>query len=215
MQSFFRPLLVVSLVLLVPVVPFVLFGAELEAQIEAWLTPPPAPSVLAAAVAGVLATDVFLPVPSSAVSTLGGAKLGIWAGTATSWLGLSVGAVLGFGLARAFGHPLAERLAGADELARMEKLSERFGPLVLVLARAVPVLAEASVLLLGATRLGWRRFLPPTLAANFGIALAYSAFGQWAEQYELLPLALAISLALPVLVATMARHWRPAPSHNP
>lgn len=207
MHHLFRPLLLVTLVLLVPIVPFVLFGDELEAQIAAWLTPAPPPGTLAALVAGVLAVDIFLPIPSSAVSTLAGAKLGVGLGTAASWVGLSIGALLGFGLARWLGRPLAERFTAADDLARMEQLSARYGPTVLVLARAAPVLAEASVLLLGATGLSWRRFAPPMLAANLGIALAYSAFGRAAEQYELLPFALAVSIALPVLLATMVKRW--------
>ncbi len=200
-----RSLLIVMLALLVPIVPFLWFGTELEARIEAWLSPPPSPAVLAAAVAGVLAVDVFLPVPSSAVSTLGGAKLGVAAGTAASWLGLSLGGIIAFALARWLGQPLARRLAGEDELARMEQWTTRLGPTAVVLARAVPVLAEASVLFLGATRLSWSRFLPPLLASNLGIALAFSAFGRWAERYQILPLALAISIALPVLIATMMK----------
>lgn len=209
-----RPLLLVLLALLVPVAPFVIFGERLEAAVEAWFSPPPSPEALFAAIAGVLATDVFLPVPSSAVGTLAGAKLGVWLGAAATWLGLTAGAVLGFALARRFGRPLAERWAGAEETRRMERLSERYGPTVLVLVRAVPVLAEASVLLLGATALAWRRFLPAMLAANLGVALAYAAFGRLAERYEALPAALAVSVALPVLAATMIKRWSKAERGN-
>jgi hypothetical protein len=59
-------------------------------------------------------------------------------------------------------------------------------------------------------RLSWRRFLPVVLASNFGIALAYAAFGRWAAEREWLPLALGISVALPLLWTMMARRWLPA-----
>jgi uncharacterized membrane protein YdjX (TVP38/TMEM64 family) len=197
-------------VLLVPLLPFVVFGEVWEeGEIRRWLEGASSPSVVAALVAGVLATDIFLPIPSSFVSTLGGAALGVWAGTAASWLGLTVGAILGYALARWLGRPLAVRFSSLDELARMERLGQKFGPLILVLARGAPVMAEASVLLLGAARLSWWRFLLPVAAANLGIALAYSAFGDLANRYALLPIVLAVSIALPVVAALLVNRFLP------
>jgi uncharacterized membrane protein YdjX (TVP38/TMEM64 family) len=161
-------------------------------------------------IVGLLATDVLLPVPSSLVSTLGGSQLGTVWGTIASWVGMTAGAALGFALARWLGTPFAHRISHPKDLQRLERASDRYGPLFLVLARGVPVFAEASVLLLGMHRLSWRRFLPVVLASNFGIALAYSAFGTWAAQREWLPLALGISVALPLLWTMMARRWLPA-----
>ncbi len=77
----------------------------------------------------------------------------------------------------------------------------------LVVLRAVPVLAEASVLLVGIHDLSWRRFLPPVVLSNLGIALAYAKFGELAERNGWLPLALGISVALPLLLAVVARRW--------
>ena len=98
----------------------------------------------------------------------------------------------------------------------MHGLSQRFGPAVLIFGRGVPVLAEASVLLMGVHRLSWGRFLPAVLLSNLGIAFAYSAFGDFAEQNQWLPLALGVSIALPVLLATMVtRFLLPHPPANP
>jgi uncharacterized membrane protein YdjX (TVP38/TMEM64 family) len=161
-------------------------------------------------VIGVLASDVLLPVPSSFVSTLAGSRLGVWIGAAAIWLGMTAGAVGGFALARWFGRPLAERFVAADDLHRMQGLSDRAGPGMLVLTRALPVLAEASVLLLGAMRLPWRRFLPAVALANLGLALAYAALGHFAYQNGHLAVALVASIALPVLATTLSRQWLPA-----
>jgi membrane protein DedA with SNARE-associated domain len=87
----------------------------------------------------------------------------------------------------------------------MSRLSERYGPSLIVLTRGVPVLAEASVLLLGLERLAWRRFLPPMLLSNLGLALAYSVFGHIAWEYDSMPLALAVSILLPVIVAAIVQ----------
>jgi uncharacterized membrane protein YdjX (TVP38/TMEM64 family) len=205
MRVFLKPLSILVVVLLVPILPFLSFGSSLETAIRRSFEREAALPVVAVSVVGLLATDIFLPIPSSFVSTVGGAALGTWAGTVASWLGLTLGAMLGFALARWAGPPLARRFASEEDLSRMQRMTGKSGPLVLVLARAVPVLAEASVLLLGATGLSWRRFLPPVAAANFGVALAYSALGDLARRFEMLPMVLAVSIALPVLAAGLVR----------
>lgn len=207
MGHLLRAAVLVAAVLAIPIIPFLLFGEHVEAAVERWLMPPPSGSTIFLFVVMLLATDVFLPVPSSLVSTLAGTQLSIPLATLASWLGLSLGACLGFGVARALGRPLAARLAGAEDIARMERLSDRFGPRLLVLFRALPVLAEASVLLFGATRLSWTRFFVPVALANLGIAGAYSVLGHYGRTQNLTLYVLAASIAIPLLAATMVR-WR-------
>jgi membrane protein DedA with SNARE-associated domain len=204
-------------VLAVPIVPFLIFGQEgMERALEQWREHPPPPMIVATAVVGLLALDIFLPIPSSLVSTLAGWQLGAAGGTAASWVGMSLGAAIGFALARWLGQPAVMWLTRADDLARTRLLAERFGPALLVLGRGVPILAEATVLLLGMHGMSWRRFLPPVLLANLGLALAYAVFGQIAERYQWLPLALAIAIALPVLmIAAFRALARPAPHSSP
>ena len=209
MKSMLRSISLVSVVLLVPVVPFLLFGPTLEAWAERIVREPMPIWMSALAVVGLLSTDILLPVPSSVISTLGGWQLGWQAGTLFSWIGMNAGAALGFGLARRWGRPFALRLSRSEDLGKMQLLSDRYGPFVLVLTRAVPILAEASVLLLGIHRLAWRRFLPPILLSNLGIALAYSAFGNVAQRYDWLPLALGVAVAMPVVLAMLLKLvWR-------
>ena len=210
-----RPMLPMIVVLAIPIVPFLLFGQEgLERALDQWHEHPPPPAYVATAVVALLATDVFLPIPSSLVSTLAGWQLGALAGTAASWIGMSLGAAIGFALARRFGGPAVAWLTRPGTIARTRLLAERFGPALLVLGRGVPVLAEATVLLLGMHGMSWRRFLPPVLLANLGLALAYSVFGQIAERYHWLPLALAIAIALPVAMIAAFKALTPAPSQT-
>jgi uncharacterized membrane protein YdjX (TVP38/TMEM64 family) len=207
MRSLLRSLLLICLILLIPILPFVACGPQLEVAYERGFARWTSPGHTALLIVALLATDVVLPIPSSLVSTYGGSRLGWWGGTCASWLGLTLGACLAFALARRFGPPLAHRLTGAGQLEQVRKLSINYGTALLVLTRALPILAEATVLFLGVQRLGWRRFLPPVLLSNLGIALAYSAFGDLAERHEWLPVALAVSLGLPIAVAALARRW--------
>jgi membrane protein DedA with SNARE-associated domain len=141
------------------------------------------------------------------VNTMAGSQLGVAGGAATAWLGMTVGAVLGFAVARRWGRPVAAWFAKGEDLDRLEQWNTTYGPAVLVVFRAVPVLAEASVLLVGMHALSWRRFLPPVALSNLGIALAYALFGEVATRHGWLPLALGISIAFPLLLAAAARRW--------
>ncbi len=209
MSDLSRWSIAIVLVLLVPIIPFLGFGESLDHWIEGWFVAARSSTAVAAFVAGVLASDVLLPVPSSFVSTLAGARLGLFWGTLVVWMGMNAGAVLGFALARWLGRPLAARLSAPADLRRMELLVERGGPAMIALCRALPVLAEASVLLVGSVGLPWRRFLPIVLLANLGLAVAYAALGHFARAEGSLAVALVGSIALPVLATLVARHWLP------
>jgi uncharacterized membrane protein YdjX (TVP38/TMEM64 family) len=192
--------LIVAVVLAIPILPFLGFGASAESRIADWLDASLSPAVAAGMVIGLLAADILLPIPSSVVCTFAGTVLGFWVGTAASWCGMTVGATLAFGLVRRFGRPLARRLSSEEELARMDGLADRYGILVLVLMRPIPVLAEASVIWMGLMRLCWRRFLIAVGFSNWAIAAIYAAIGNRVR----LPIAVAASLAIPLAFASLA-----------
>ena len=202
----FRWMLVSAVVLAIPILPFLWFGKATELQVTDWLDRSSPPSIAAASVIGLLAVDILLPVPSSVVSTFAGKMLGFSMGTAASWCGMTIGAALAFGLVRILGRPLARRLSSEEELNRMETLADRYGILILILARPIPVFAEASVLLMGMMQLGWWRLLFAVGVSNLGIAAAYAALGDRVQ----LPIALAASIAVPLIFGVIARRFWPA-----
>jgi len=208
-KDLLRPALIICVALAVPILPFLVFGEEAEAWMTEWSRRPGSAMVTALVIVGLLAGDIFLPTPSSVISTIGGWQLGALVGTLVSWIGMTLGAMIGFWLARRWGRPLALWISDQRHLDRMHASSERYGPLILVIARGVPVFAEASVLLMGIHQLAWRRFLIPVVLSNLGIALAYSAFGDFAEKYQWLPLAMGVSIALPVVLTIMVLRWLP------
>jgi uncharacterized membrane protein YdjX (TVP38/TMEM64 family) len=63
-------------------------------------------------IAGLLAGDLVLPVPSSILMTLSGALLGVGLGAAVSFAGAMASALIGYGLCRRFGRTAFRRLAG-------------------------------------------------------------------------------------------------------
>ena len=213
-----RTALIFAAVLLVPVAPLVVLGLSFEEQVEGWLGREWTAAARFALIAGLLATDIVLPIPSSAVSTYGGGILGTWPATAASWLGMTAGAALGFALARSLGPRFAERMAASGDLERMALLCRRFGPAALAVTRALPILAEACVIFVGVNRLSWRRFLPPVVVCNFLVSLVYAAFGEYFRGRDALLSAAIISGTIPLGIALVTRRCLPrgdAPAAGP
>lgn len=204
-----RIVLTTIIVLAVPILPFLILGSAFEERVEAWFAAGLSDTTRFALIVAVLSADIVLPVPSSMVSTYGGAILGVLPAALASWIGMTIGGLLGFGAARLFGRSYVARKTKPEDIARMEHLSERYGPAAIAITRALPILAEACVLLMGATGLSWRRFLIPLVLANLGISLVYSAFGKYFAGEDALPVAIAVSGILPLLAAFVARRFLP------
>jgi uncharacterized membrane protein YdjX (TVP38/TMEM64 family) len=133
---------------------------------------------LAAAVVGVglLVVDVVLPVPSSLVMIAHGAAFGPLLGAALSLVGSLGAALLGFAVGRRAG-PLLNRLVPVGERRRADALLARWGVLAIVVTRPVPLLAETTVILAGASPLGWRRTAVAALVGSVPAAVLYALAG--------------------------------------
>lgn len=192
---------ITAIVLALPIIPFLLGGWYLEPQIIAWIDGPWLRQnawLAAGAGVGLLLIDILLPVPSSAVGTFLGALFGATGGAALTWLGLNLGAWGGYELARFCGTSW-NRSEGEASLRGVRELKQAWGLGTLAICRGIPVLAEASVLLAGMNRLPRWQFWSIVAPTNLGLAIAYALLGALAYTASWLPLALGLSLGLPVL----------------
>jgi uncharacterized membrane protein YdjX (TVP38/TMEM64 family) len=194
------------LLFVVLLLPFFLFERQFE-QLATWLANGNASRwYTAAAIGGLLALDVFLPVPSSIVSTGAGVMLGFWRGAAVIWIGMTAGCLIGY-LVGAKAAGAARRLVGEDSLARAAKVMEQYGPWAVVLCRPIPVLAEASTVFAGLVRTPLTPYLMLTSGSNLGIAAAYAAVGAYSMQMESFLLTFLGALALPGLALVAGKLW--------
>jgi uncharacterized membrane protein YdjX (TVP38/TMEM64 family) len=172
-----RSTLVLALLFGLIIIPFVLWGDA----IEHWVDAPERRNVTTGVVmlvgGALLAADIVLPVPSSIVGVLLGSLLGVWTGTAVGAAGMTLGCVLGLLLGRLASATVVSRIVAAEDFERAAGWLERYGLVALVVCRAVPVLAEASIIAAGAARVPLTHAMVATGLANIGISFAYAAIG--------------------------------------
>jgi uncharacterized membrane protein YdjX (TVP38/TMEM64 family) len=198
--------LLIGLMFALIIIPFLIFEKQFEA-LGTWLAEGHASGWLSASIiAALLALDVFLPVPSSIVSTGAGVLLGFWRGAAVIWIGMTIGCAMGyvFGIKAA---GAARRLVGEDGLARANQVMDRYGNWALVVCRPIPVLAESSVVFAGLVRSPLRAFVWMTTLSNLGIALAYAAVGAFSMEVQSFLLIFAAAIALPGLAMLAGKLW--------
>lgn len=205
--------LVLTLVLAAPIVPAFACGEFFGDWADAWRANPPAKLTAAGLIAGVLALDILLPVPSAPLNTLAGALLGFVPATLVCWAGMTLGSALAFGAARLWGPAFVSRLMDLDDLAELRKTTGSGIAWLLLASRPAPVLAEATVLLAGLIGAPARPCLGAIAAGNLIVAVVYAAAGHWASFGPWLTPTLAASALAPLLLGVLLRGKLSGDSH--
>jgi uncharacterized membrane protein YdjX (TVP38/TMEM64 family) len=185
------------------------YGARTEELTRALLGRTTAPWAIGGLCAAILAADVVLPIPSSLVMAWCGAKLGFLGGAAAVWAGLTAGACLGYLIGLTGGWAALARLAGGADAAVVADVVRRHAGWALAVFRAVPVLAEISVVMTGVARPGWRLFVIVVAPANLGVAVVYAGLGALAAETATFLLATSAAIVLPWVVWLALRRPRP------
>lgn len=201
--------LLVLLLLAFILVPFVLLEAQMNAIVQAALHRDHSVVLITLGVVVLLLADIVLPIPSSFVLASTGFLLGAVWGTVVCFIGLSCAAAAGYAIGRWAGEPVCLRIVGRAELNRFASLSQRHGDALLVAFRAMPVLAEATTLLAGTTRMPVWRFALLVSIGNAVVAALYAGIGALsADRSSLVGVAVA-AMVLPVLVMLVMRRFMP------
>ncbi len=191
-------------------VPFVLLEGRMNELVQQSLQSEASIAWITLAVVAFLLADIVLPVPSSFVLSTTGYLLGLGAGTAVCFVGLSCASLAGYALGRYAGGPLTQRIVGRAQLERFEHLSRRHGELLLVAFRAMPVLAEATTILAGISRLPLPRFIAVVSIGNLVVAAVSAWIGAVSASQASFLVASVASIVLPVIIVwSMRRAARP------
>ncbi|MDQ6848800.1 MAG: TVP38/TMEM64 family protein [Actinomycetota bacterium] len=150
--------------------------------------------------AALYAAVSLAPLPAAVFTLAAGALFGVTEGLIVVEAGATVGAVIGFWLARILGRDFVARLSGAS----VEKLDERFarrGVLAVLAVRLLPVLPFAAVnYVSGLTSIRFRDYLAGTVAGILPAAAAYVVLGAYGSSPGSVPFLVALG-GLLVLVA--------------
>lgn len=159
-------------------VPFLIWGGQIEADISrlgaaGWMR---SFGGWAWAVGiGLIISDIVLPVPSTAVMSALGIIYGQWIGGLVSAIGSICAGLLGYGVCRMIGPKTAERLAEIEGFDRARTLFDHWGGWLVAGSRWLPVLPETVSFLAGLTAMSFVRYLGALTcgAVPLGFAFAY------------------------------------------
>ncbi len=109
---------------------------------------------------------VFAPIPGELTGAVGGFIFGAWPNLVYSTVGLTVGSVGAFMLARIVGQPLVETVVGPATLERFHYLTEKHGTLFALILFSIPGFPkDVLCYILGLSPM---RFVPFTMACLVG-----------------------------------------------
>lgn len=178
----------------------VALGFEDESRFRSWFEATQSRhgrALAAIALTLLLAVDLVLPLPSSALMMLSGSLFGTTLGTAISFVGSTLSATLGFAVCRRIGVPAFTRVCGEAETSRLSASLARLSPWLVLLTRAAPMLAELAACLAGLAAWSLWRFLGCVALGTAPVAWIYAAAG--ANARDASGVALAVGIGLPIL----------------
>ena len=175
-------------------------GISFEPWARSWMTD--AGASAAVVVIGLLAADIFIPVPSSVVMVLSGAAFGVWWGALLAFVGSISGEWLGFELARRYGTRLSMRFIGDEtERRRLNDALVTHGAAAIAVTRALPVVMETMSIVAGLSPMRRSTFLIASTIGTAPIVVVYAYAGAKSrETGSLVP-------AIVILLAVAAAGW--------
>lgn len=131
----------------------------------------------------VLASDIFIPVPSSLVMILNGKVLGFFFGTVLSTVSGLVSSVIGFYMGKKSGK-IINKFFNPEEQKMSNNLFLKYGNSAIVLSKALPIISEAVSFLAGTTGISLKRFVFLSLVGHLIISAVYAYAGSFSTAFN-------------------------------
>jgi uncharacterized membrane protein YdjX (TVP38/TMEM64 family) len=180
---------------------FLVFAATLEQWVASaegltWLRRQGPLAGLAGA--GLIASDLFLPMPSTGVMAALGEIYGGLVGGLYALLGSLSGGLGAYGLVKLLGERGAQLIAGKKNLTRLSRFFHRSGAWAIATTRVIPVVPEVLCCLAGLAPMPFGRFCIALLCGSLPIAFLFTYFGSMSEEEPVTVILTAI--AIPALL---------------
>ncbi|MBT5908582.1 MAG: VTT domain-containing protein [Opitutae bacterium] len=158
-------------------------------------------------VVGLLALDVFLPVPATAALAALGMTYGPWLGGLYGCLGTFLAGSLGYGICRLANERVARFLAGETGMAMGKKFFKRSGAWAIALSRWTILLPELLSCFAGLARMPAKTYFTALACGVVPMSFAYAWIGSTDAAQKNPLLALGLSAAIPVLLWAVASRF--------
>jgi uncharacterized membrane protein YdjX (TVP38/TMEM64 family) len=199
--------LLLFLLLSAIVLPFCLWGAQLEQTFsltgaQAWMRQFGPWAWLAGI--SLLVADVALPVPSTPIMSALGLLYGWFGGGLISALGNWLSGLVAYTVCKYWGQPLAEKISGAEALSQNQRLMHQHGSWLVALTRGLPVLPEALACLAGLGQMPARRFMLASACGALPVGFIFATIGHLGRDHP--SAAFTLSLVLPAALWWLYQH---------
>jgi uncharacterized membrane protein YdjX (TVP38/TMEM64 family) len=126
---------------------------------------------------GLIVSDLFLPVPSTAVISGLGMLYGPWLGGLLGGVGSTLAGMVAYAVGRWVGGPALRLFVGPEEMARLPRFFAVHGLWAIALSRWMPLLPEALCALAGVARMRAVPFLAALSCGSFAMGFAFGFLG--------------------------------------
>lgn len=176
---------------------------RIKTKLEQW-----GPAVAPLAFIGLQVGQVaFAPIPGEASGLVGGYLFGTAWGFVYSTIGLSLGSMLSFGIARVLGERFVRKWIPKNYLTRFDAIAQHEGVILFSIFFLLPGFPKDHLcLFLGLTRLPWKMFIPMATIGRMPGTLILSLQGARMADNNYLVVGLLVAFSL--VLAAIAYHWR-------
>ncbi|HET7157669.1 MAG TPA: hypothetical protein VFI62_01640, partial [Burkholderiales bacterium] len=187
LRSFARLAVIIAILIAFVLIPFALWGDQLDAYTPSLLSDPSANFGVALMGMALLIGDVLLPIPSSVVSVLLCAALGPIKGAIVVMAGMVGAFLLGDRIGRFAPKDALRRWIGMALWDWCVVRAQTWGVLWIAVTRPIPVLAELTAVLAGVLSVPLMRSMPMVLVSCAGVSIGY-ALTVWVGLQQASPL---------------------------
>lgn len=175
-SKFFKPLITWIILITLVLIPFFIYENDINEIINTLISNNNENLfALASILFLILASDIFLPIPSCLLSAMCGTFLGPYFGFAVSFAAMSASSFLGYFIGRFF-NSLALKII-AQNSSKIKNLTNSNNSFMLFALRPVPVLAECSCVYAGLNNYPLKQSAFWMLLGNAVISFVYAIIG--------------------------------------
>ena len=168
-------LLFIGAVAVALLVPFLIAGSAVDRWFAEFEARDVAGGLTALVVIALLTVDVIAPIPSSLVAALAGVTLGPVVGSLVVFIGLGLGCIFGYWVGCASTARIRAVRPTGRAVAAAAAIRSRDAAIAVVVARPIPLLAEATVVVAGMSSMRRRRFAAACVLGNAIVAVLFAA----------------------------------------